>query len=723
MLPKSFASFANLSLTTFTLLALSSISPFARAGALESSGREALPGDDTAIVKPPEAPWPMLRPEPLQAEQPIESERVGQAEAAGKTERAGGNSVTAAGVVEVDFAPVLMAQTPPGNLPPNLPPGLPTEVPPQTLPRDPISPDTAPLPEEPPQPLPPSDELLQPQPPAPATPELAPEETPQRVFVERFEVVGSTVFNADELAALAGQAAALSSNEDIPRLIRSYCPTPEDEAAIASEASQGMSATAPPEVAVPGELSFEQLLRARSAITRLYIKCGYITSGAILPEQTPDEQSNRITIQVVEGRLEEDGIEIIGLRRLNPNYVRSRLALAASTPLNQDELVQGLELLQLDPLIGRIEADLQTGTQPATNVLQVEVVEADTFDVEVELNNNRSPSVGSFQRGVTFTQANLLGLGDRLSVSYNNTDGSNGVEGSYTMPVNPRNGTVSLRGGYTSSRVVEPPFDELELTSDSFFYEVSYRQPIVLTPTQEFALGLAFSRQETQTRLGIKDIGRFPLSRGADDDGSTRISALRFTQEWFNRAPRRALAVRSQFSLGLDFLDSTINDDPLPDSRFFTWRGQGRWAQLLNDAEWLLLVRADAQLTGDDLLPLEQFGLGGQDTVRGYRQDELLTDNGVFGSIEVRIPVWEVSEWDATLSLTPFLDAGIGWNTDSSTNPEDTTLIGTGIGVHWAVGDRFSAELDWGIPLVAIDSRERTWQESGVYFTIRYSGF
>ncbi|MFZ4557805.1 MAG: ShlB/FhaC/HecB family hemolysin secretion/activation protein [Pseudanabaena sp.] len=39
------------------------------------------------------------------------------------------------------------------------------------------------------------------------------------------------------------------------------------------------------------------------------------------------------------------------------------------------------------------------------------------------------------------------------------------------------------------------------------------------------------------------------------------------------------------------------------------------------------------------LVPLQQIGFGGQDTLRGYRQDLLLGDNGAALSAELRIPV------------------------------------------------------------------------------------
>ena len=625
-------------------------------------------------------------------------------------------------------SPILVAQASPNSpdFPRDISQDLPREIPPQSVPRDPIRPDTEP-PTEPPPPLPPLEDLLQPSEPPAVAPAIPPSEA--AVFVEKFSVEGNTVFDADKLAELAWRATA-TSDADIPKLIspdllRSYCPGLQSDSSESSQDTQGTEddAASHPTSHSGQKLSFEQLLRARSAITQLYIKCGYITSGAILPPQTPADHNNTVTIKVAEGSLED--IEVTGSRRLNSSYVRSRLARAGSAPFNQERLLRGLRLLQLNnDLIRRISANLQAGTRPTTSILRVEVTEADTFDVTLDLNNNRSPSVGTFQRGITFNQANLSGLGDALSVSYNNTDGSNGVAGSYTIPVNPRNGTIGLRGSYTNSHVIEYPFDVLDIEAESSYYEVSFRQPIFQIPrqsgrTDELALGLSFSRQENQTELGINDVGPFPLSIGADNQGRTRVSALRFTQDWLSRMPMQVLAARSQFSLGLDLLDATVNEDPLPDSRFFAWRGQGQWVRQLDDRGTLLLARADMQLTGDSLLPLEQFGLGGQDTVRGYRQDAVLTDNGVRGSVEVQFPI--LPDRAGSLYLVPFLDAGTGWNVNPSTNPKDDTLIGTGIGLLWKMGNNLTAQVDWGIPLVSIDSEGRTWQESGLYFSIRYS--
>jgi hemolysin activation/secretion protein len=75
--------------------------------------------------------------------------------------------------------------------------------------------------------------------------------------------------------------------------------------------------------------------------------------------------------------------------------------------------------------------------------------------------------------------------------------------------------------------------------------------------------------------------------------------------------------MRSQFSLGIDVLNPTINTSA-PDGRFFSWQGQAQLARLLAP-NTLLVLHTNTQLASRALLPLEQFGLGGIDNVRGYR--------------------------------------------------------------------------------------------------------
>jgi hemolysin activation/secretion protein len=465
-------------------------------------------------------------------------------------------------------------------------------------------------------------------------------------------------------------------------------------------------------------ISFAELLQAEAAVSKLYTDAGYINSGAVIPaDQTLSQKNAVVRIQIIEGGIED--IEITGTKKLNPDYIRSRIALGTERPLNREQLLEALQVLQLDPLIENLSAELSTGSRPELSLLTVRVTEAESFDLEIFADNSRVPSVGSFRRGMRLSELNLTGLGDRLQMEYTNTDGSNALNLGYTVPFNPRNGTVSLAVGVSDTEVIEYPFEPVDITGDSFNLQLDLRQPVLLTPTQELALGVTLSRQESQTEIGGEP--NF-LSAGADANGETTISAMRFFQEYVERSPQDVFALRSQFSLGIgDVLDSTVNDEP-PDSRFFSWRGQGQYVRLLAP-ETLFVLRSDLQFATRALVPLEQFGVGGAQTVRGYRQDLLLTDNGFLASAEVRLPVLRVEEIEGVLQIVPFVDFGIGWNSSGNEDPDPNALVGVGLGLQWQMGDDLTARFDWGIPLTDVDSSERTWQENGLYFSVNYNFF
>ena len=462
-------------------------------------------------------------------------------------------------------------------------------------------------------------------------------------------------------------------------------------------------------------ITFAELLKARSQITDLYISRGYITSGAFIPTQ--DLQNGVVKIQVIEGGLEE--IKITGVERLSPDYVRSRMNIATGAPLNRDRLIKALQVLQINPLIASVSAELSAGTRAGQNVLEVRVREAKSLNVQLSLDNNRAPSVGSFRRKVQVSEANLTGLGDTLNVGYSNTDGSNSYDLSYTLPINPYNGTIAFVFNNGNSNVLEKPFNILDIYANSTSYDFTFRQPIEQTPSQELALGFTASYRESLTSL-LKI--PFPLSAGADDNGVTKIAVLRAFQEFTQRSSQSVLSLRSQFSLGLGgVLGSNVNAS-FPDSRFVSWRGQSQYVSLLAPDTFLLL-RGDLQFGDRTILPSEQIGFGGQDTLRGYRQDVLLGDNGLNLSAELRLPILRIPEWEGLLQIVPFVDTAAVWTSSGKANSSSNTLLGTGLGLRWRVGNTLDVRLDYGIPLISVPNSRNTAQENGLYFNLNFTGF
>ena len=145
--------------------------------------------------------------------------------------------------------------------------------------------------------------------------------------------------------------------------------------------------------------------------------------------------------------------------------------------------------------------------------------------------------------------------------------------------------------------------------------------------------------------------------------------------------------------------------------------------QLQSSSNINLLLRSDIQLSSDDLVPLETFSLGGIDSVRGYRQDVLLGDSGVFASAEVRIPFYRWSNNQNSLSAIPFFDFGTAWSNSDDKDPEEDTLVSLGVGLRLDLIDTLSARFDYGIPLIDVRETGDSLQEDGLYFSLEYFPF
>jgi hemolysin activation/secretion protein len=458
------------------------------------------------------------------------------------------------------------------------------------------------------------------------------------------------------------------------------------------------------------KVSFEDLLCLRSQITQLYFDSGYVTSGAFITNNQ-DISQGKIKIQVVEGEIED--IQISGLNRLQAGYVRSRLKRASRKPLNQRDLQEGLELLQLDPLLERVNAELTVGSGAGRNILKVSLKESPAFHAGIGFNNYRSPSIGSTQGNVFVSHDNLLGFGDRFSAQYGITEGLDIYDISYTIPWNANDGTIGVRYGNSDSTIVEDRFRDFDIDSETEDLSFILRQPIVKKPDTEFALGLSLDLRRTQTSL----LGEpFSFSLGPDN-GESKVAVLRFTQDWVNRSRDRVLAARSQFSFGLDAFDATINDTGT-DGRFFSWLGQFQWVEQVSPRA-LLVSKITTQLTPDSLLPIEQFGIGGVDTVRGYRQNQLVADNGVLFQTEVRLPLTANPE---TFQLVPFFEIGTVWN-NNAPQSDPSTIAGIGLGARWAISRNLGLRLDYGIPLIDANNSGNSLHEKGLYFSLQYQPF
>lgn len=472
-------------------------------------------------------------------------------------------------------------------------------------------------------------------------------------------------------------------------------------------------------------LMTEDLERLRLALTLLYVNKGYLTSGAIVPDQ--DVMSGVITVQIIEGKLTR--IDVEGNRWFRSSYLRDRLALGIRTPVTLVPLQEQLQLLQQDRRIERINAELRPGDQRGESVLNVRVADRNPFHASMEVNNYQTPLVGEIRGVGTLTHDNLTGHGDPLKLSYGQSSGAYPiVDASYALPFNQYGTTFSPYYRRYGFRLIESPFSPLNIKTNSEIIGMSLRHPIYKTVTDEVALSIIGEHLFTQSFLfyGTPDQMTFNSFPGFQN-GAATVSALRFAQDWTHRTLDTVLAVRSRFSVGLNVLGATINANPdTPDGQFFSWLGQAQGIKQFGEnlLGMQLLGHMDLQVTNSPLFPVEQVALGGRYTVRGYREVTILRDNSFIASVEPRFPLVRWANGQPMFQFAPFVDVAHGWSNGDNhstvvaplANPINT-LASVGAGLRWNIlpDNKASFEVYWGQQLNHVPSIGNTIQGYGVH--------
>ena len=455
----------------------------------------------------------------------------------------------------------------------------------------------------------------------------------------------------------------------------------------------------------------------RQKLTRHYVDRGYVNSGVLLNPQT---QSDEAVFDVVEGRL--TSIQLHGQGRLDERYVTGRLAKKADGPLNIDRLRERYLLLLDDPLISHMNARLLPDDRPGTAILDIDLERARPYHLSFFANNYRPPSIGSEAIGVSGWVRNLTGYGDVLDASWQDSashGGSPRTSLGWHIPINQMGTRLSMQVDHGRSSVVEEPMQSLDIKSTLDSREIGLDQTLIESLTHKLSLGLStVSRQNQTWLLGVP----YSFNPG-EPSGVTDENLQRFWQEYAYRSEIQVLVLRSTFTSGSNNVQDIAGLPPnaLPPNKYNIWLGQAQYARQVLGNGAQVIVRATIQQTSDKLLALDGMAIGGIASVRGFRENQLIRDNGEIVNIEFEYPVniRGVNGLNGLkLALIPFYDSGRGWNKgDSSTTLSSlglaTRLKWKNFNLDMAIAKRLqSSEL--------VKSDSSILQDKGVHFQASY---
>jgi hemolysin activation/secretion protein len=452
-------------------------------------------------------------------------------------------------------------------------------------------------------------------------------------------------------------------------------------------------------------LGLAELLAVRSAITEHYRQAGYLTSFAFLPadrNQQLNADAATITIQIVEGT-------IAHIEAVNPTPFTQAIAqrLPAQQVFNQHRLLTQLQFLRLAPGIRDVQAELLPGDAPGHNRLQLNIRAAPRFELAATMQHQNSAATGSITQGLNLKWEQPLGLGDRLTGTFNQAQGRDQWGWHYSIAPDPR-AKIQFGVDYqqNNQRVLQPPFEAINIRAQSTALNLNLDQ-VVLQQADRHTLRtgkIGATLSFINSRSSILD-RPFPLTLESNDQGQLRFSVLRCFQAYQQRSARSALAMRSQFNLGLPW-GSTTGANGV-DGKFFTWQGQAQLNQSMPWSEFTLHLTG--QLSGDALPRYEQLT---PDTMPGYKSDFRRGQSGFRLGSELRIPLQRSR--DRGLFLTPSAAFGVLWHPDTTSQ----TLASGGLGLEWLTPSGFSAQVHYDIPFIPHPTQ--SWPDSQFNFSVQF---
>jgi len=449
--------------------------------------------------------------------------------------------------------------------------------------------------------------------------------------------------------------------------------------------------------------SAEKLLSLKNEINQLYVTRGYINSGVLIPDQKIED--GIIHFDMIEGEITEVNV----VSKLRERFISKRLG--TGKPFNLQHLQSSLKLLEKNPLVERVNARLVPGGSIGQANLHIAVDTTKLHRIGIVAANNRSPSVGA-EFGEVFLQAeNLTSFGDSLRLAGSITEGMNSHLFNFKIPFNSRDHSLSITHSVSDSTVIEEPFDEIDVASETESIRIGLNFPLYRTPGTDIELEIAAEKRRNYTELLNQP---FSFSEGAIN-GESRVSPVRLSLSYVFQGISKSLATKLVVSKGTSKYDASDNLTEA-DGDFTSYIAQLQYSRQLTD-HFHVTTRVAAQIASDPLLAIERFAIGGLETVRGYRQNQLVRDNIYLFSLEGR---YRLPMETNRLELVTFFDWGSGANDSDAASSTTDTIYSLGLGLSLRAFKGLRADLYWAHAFDDIKVQHRTLQDEGVHFHLQY---
>lgn len=432
-------------------------------------------------------------------------------------------------------------------------------------------------------------------------------------------------------------------------------------------------------------LSLDRINQLVRAISEWYVQRGYITSRAFLTEQNLSHGTLNIT--VLEGKLEAIHLQGASARQLNMAF-----PTRAGRILNLRDIEQGME--QINRLrTTPVQIEIIPSTQPGYSIVNLTSTPEFPLTLGLNMDNSGQRSTGIGQLSGSLVGNDLLGVADRWFVSggrssaFSDWRDAQNFQAGVSVPYGYGLLDYSYSWSNYHSRFNANSFDWYS-NGDNISNRLSGSWVL-------FRNG----QIKTGVQLGLNHyVSHNWLNETLLQSSSRKLTSL---QIGFNHTQKIAGGVATlnpMLSRGMPWFDAESDkgkSDDFPKAEFRKWSVSSSFQRPVTQKMWWL-SSFYAQWSPDRLYGSERLTIGGENSVRGYKEQYLSGDVGGYLRNELNYSLFTlpaIGEVSTTLALDG------GW---LQSDKQDRYAAGTLWGSSLGLGTRnahVSTQLSLGIPV------------------------
>ncbi|MGC1059358.1 ShlB/FhaC/HecB family hemolysin secretion/activation protein [Pantoea agglomerans] len=432
-------------------------------------------------------------------------------------------------------------------------------------------------------------------------------------------------------------------------------------------------------------LSLDRINQLVRAISEWYVQRGYITSRAFLTEQNLSHGTLNIT--VLEGKLEAIHLQGASACQLNMAF-----PTRAGRILNLRDIEQGME--QINRLrTTPVQIEIIPSTQPGYSIVNLTSTPEFPLTLGLNMDNSGQRSTGIGQLSGSLVGNDLLGIADRWFVSggrssaFSDWRDAQNFQAGVSVPYGYGLLDYSYSWSNYHSRFNANSFDWYS-NGDNISNRLSGSW--VLFRNGQIKTGL---------QVGLNHyVSHNWLNETLLQSSSRKLTSL---QIGFNHTQKIAGGVATlnpMLSRGMPWFDAESDkgkSDDFPKAEFRKWSVSSSYQRPVTQKMWWL-SSFYAQWSPDRLYGSERLTIGGENSVRGYKEQYLSGDVGGYLRNELNYSLFTlpaIGEVSTTLALDG------GW---LQSDKQDRYAAGTLWGSSLGLGTRnahVSTQLSLGIPV------------------------